>query len=36
MADGGAELTALGQRAYALGRPDAAREAARLILTLLN
>ncbi len=36
MADGGTELTALGERAYALGRPDAAREAARLILTLLH
>ncbi|MBI5877620.1 MAG: glycosyltransferase [Chloroflexi bacterium] len=36
LADAGTELAALSQRAYALGRPEAAREAARLILTLLR
>jgi len=35
-ADGGAELAALGLRAYALGRPEAAREAVQWMLTLLR
>lgn len=34
MADGGARLTQLAHNAYALGRPDAAREAVRLIMQL--
>jgi 1,2-diacylglycerol 3-beta-galactosyltransferase len=36
LANNGAELTALADRAYALGRPDAAREAVRLILERLG